>query len=463
MSALQSVAPIMEDGMAVGKSSSLTEDKNASMYFNRKSSQDTGMQRGEEEAGWRSKVKGLLWHGGSTFDAWLNATSIQVAQVLLTFPYSFAQLGLASGIAFQLLYGLMGCWTCYMITCLYADYRNKKEKENVSFENHTIQWFEVLGGLLGPWWRTVGLVFNAALLFCAVTIQLIACGSTVYYINDALPKRTWTIIFGACCLSTVLIPTVHNYRVLSFVGIIMTSYTAWYLTIAAAAHGQIPDVRHSGPNSMVEYFTGATNMLYAFGGHAVTVEIMHAMWKPKKFKLVYLYAIFYIFTLTIPSATTIYWAFGDVLLHNSNAFAVLPKTRWRDTAVILMLMHQLIEIGLLALPIYILWEKLLGIHPAKFYIRVIVRVPVVLVVWFFALMIPFFGPINSVVGALLVTFSVFIIPCAAHMVFYRRSTARKVMKILQHPRRSLLKMIFWKIKIKFQRSPEDPQGARPSL
>lgn len=32
-------------------------------------------------------------------------------------------------------------------------------------------------------------------------------------------------------------------------------------------------VQHSGPTKMVLYFTGATNILYTFGGHAVTVYV----------------------------------------------------------------------------------------------------------------------------------------------------------------------------------------------
>ena len=34
---------------------------------------------------------------------------------------------------------------------------------------------------------------------------------------------------------------------------------------------QAENVTHSGPNKLVLYFTGATNILYTFGGHAVTV------------------------------------------------------------------------------------------------------------------------------------------------------------------------------------------------
>ncbi|KAJ7519734.1 hypothetical protein O6H91_20G053900 [Diphasiastrum complanatum] len=369
-------------------------------------------------------VSSLLWQGGTAFDAWFNAASTQVAQVLLTFPYSFAQMGVASGIFFQVFYGLVGCWTCFMITSLYADYRKAKEREIQ--KNHTIQWFEVLDGLLGKRWKLAGLIFNTALLFCTASIQLIACGSTVYYINSSLSKRTWTLIFGASFVSTIFIPTIHNYRIWSLIGIIMTTYTAWYLTIAAATHGQIKIVQHSHKHDLVQYFTGATNQLYAFGGHAITVEIMHAMWKPRKFKSVYLYAILYIFTLTIPSATTVYWAFGDILLQNSNALSVFPRTRFRDAAVVLMLMHQLIVFGIIAIPVYLLWEKALGIHLSKnFLLRTVFRIPVVLSIWFVSLMIPFFGPINSAVGSLLVTFSVYIIPCSAHMIYYRSSTARQ--------------------------------------
>lgn len=68
--------------------------------------------------------------------------------------------------------------------------------------------------------------------------------SNIYYINDRLDKRTWTYIFGACCATTVFIPSFHNYRIWSFLGLGMTTYTAWYLTAAAIAHGQVIIASH---------------------------------------------------------------------------------------------------------------------------------------------------------------------------------------------------------------------------
>ena len=89
--------------------------------------------------GGKTALSSLFWHGGSVYDAWFSCASNQVAQVLLTLPYSFSQLGMASGIVFQLFYGLMGSWTAYLISVLYVEYRTRKEREKVDFRNHVIQ------------------------------------------------------------------------------------------------------------------------------------------------------------------------------------------------------------------------------------------------------------------------------------------------------------------------------------
>ncbi|KAK9117275.1 hypothetical protein Sjap_016222 [Stephania japonica] len=95
-----------------------------------------------------------------------------VAQVLLTLPFSFSQLGMLSGVLFQLFYGLMGSWTAYLISLLYVEYRTRKERESGLQEPcHS----EVLDGHLGKHWRNVGLAFNCTFLLFGSVIQLIAC------------------------------------------------------------------------------------------------------------------------------------------------------------------------------------------------------------------------------------------------------------------------------------------------
>ncbi|WZY77140.1 hypothetical protein YC2023_023524 [Brassica napus] len=363
----------------------------AGNYLEMEREEESNTSNSNNTSSTKTKLSNFFWHGGSVYDAWFSCASNQVAQVLLTLPYSFSQLGMMSGILFQLFYGLMGSWTAYLISVLYVEYRTRKEREKFDFRNHVIQWFEVLDGLLGKHWRNIGLIFNCTFLLFGSVIQLIACA------------RIW-----------------------SFLGLAMTTYTSWYLTIASLLHGQAEDVKHSGPTTMVLYFTGATNILYTFGGHAVTVEIMHAMWKPQKFKAIYLLATIYVLTLTLPSASAVYWAFGDQLLTHSNALSLLPKSGFRDTAVILMLIHQFITFGFASTPLYFVWEKLIGVHETKsMFKRAMARLPVVLPIWFLAIIFPFFGPINSAVGSLLVSFTVYIIPALAHMLTFAPAPSRE--------------------------------------
>jgi auxin influx carrier (AUX1 LAX family) len=134
-----------------------------------------------------------------------------------------------------------------------------------------------------------------------------------------------------------------------------------------------------------------------------------------------------VFTLTLPSAAAMYWAFGDQLLTHSNAFSLLPRTGWRDAAVILMLIHQFITFGFASTPLYFVWEKVVGMHETRSVcLRALVRLPIVVPIWFLAIIFPFFGPINSAVGALLVSFTVYIIPALAHILTYRTASARAV-------------------------------------
>ncbi|KAF7087186.1 hypothetical protein CFC21_090392, partial [Triticum aestivum] len=91
-------------------------------------------------------------------------------------------------------------------------------------------------------------------------------------------------------------------------------------------------------------------------------EVMHAMWRPQKFKAVYLMAMAYVLTLTLPSAASVYWAFGDELFTHSNALSLLPRTPFRDAAVVLVLFHHFITFGFACTPLYFGWEKLIGLH-----------------------------------------------------------------------------------------------------
>lgn len=95
-----------------------------------------------------------------------------------------------------------------------------------------------------------------------------------------------------------------------------------------------------------------------------------------------------------------------------------------------MKLLQFITFGFACTPLYFVWEKVIGMHDTRSICwRALARLPVVIPIWFLAIIFPFFGPINSAVGALLVSFTVYIIPSMAHMLTYRTASARQVISI----------------------------------
>ncbi|KAL5983687.1 hypothetical protein ACLOJK_017778, partial [Asimina triloba] len=416
--------------------------------------EEKGVGSGDGEAGvGRSKMgektgslqrvwNAAVWHGGSVYDAWLNSVAVQsyldfifgfcrktlvgmlivgVGSLILTLPYTFAQVGYWSGIGLQLLYGALGCWSVYLISLFHAEASQRTRLTGAIHEKHILQYHEVINIVAGKTLSNLVLAFNMTALAFMCVLQLIACSSHVYYMNSNWNKRQWLYLFGALAIPTVLLPTFHNFRVASFLGIATTTITSAYLTVAAIQHGQIADVRHKGPKNMVDFFTGATNILFSFGSQISVlvyfsfIELMEAMWKPKKYKYVYIFAVLYTYLLTIPDSVAVYWAYGDDLLHRSNAFGVLPPSKAKNHV------KKYVAFLLNANPLFLAWEKVIGIHTgSRFLLKALARVPVVLIAWFLALAIPFFGPINSVMGAFLLSFSVYIIPNVAFMKAYSK-------------------------------------------
>ncbi|RDX98942.1 Auxin transporter protein 1, partial [Mucuna pruriens] len=74
----------------------------------------------------------------------------------------------------------------------------------------------------------------------------------------------------------------------------------------------------------------------------------------------------------------------------------------------------------------LVWEKVIGMHDTEgICLRALARLHVVIPIWFLAFIFPFFGPINSAVGALLVTFTVYVIPGNVRILTFRSASARQ--------------------------------------
>jgi auxin influx carrier (AUX1 LAX family) len=375
----------------------------------------------------------LLWKGSSTFDSFLLAQAAQAGQGLLTLPSTFAELGFTYGAFFMLLYGVLGAWSVYILTWLYFEFKARMPIENKGHSGRfTFQYHDVIGGLTGRWGNYFTRFFVMSSLFVASVIQLIASASELYYANDNLDKRQWTYVVGALALISVFIPSFGHFRWGAILGVFSATFTAIYLFAAAISHGQIERVSYKRPDDKVVFFAGATYMLYVYGGHGVTIEIMESTRRPHRFKYVYIFVVLYTWLISYPSAIAPYWAFGETIIRQSNAFGILPSSPWRMTAIVLMVMHQSVSFIIFVHPIFLLVEKFARVHHRSMLLRILVRIPVVVLVWFVALAIPFFGPINSVMGAFLLTVVVYMLPLATFMYAYRTKAARQN-SVLQLP------------------------------
>lgn len=93
---------------------------------------------------------------------------------------------------------------------------------------------------------------------------------------------------------------------------------------------------------------------------------------------------------------------------------------------------QAVAFGLYVMPLNFMWEKVCGVHQSHYLKRVACRVPIGLLLWLLALMFPFFGPLNSMIGSMFMSFSVFIIPCVAYTITFWSPSARQVIVQFQY-------------------------------
>mmetsp|Transcript_35419 Transcript_35419/g.92973 ORF Transcript_35419/g.92973 Transcript_35419/m.92973 type:complete len:455 (+) Transcript_35419:102-1466(+) len=374
-----------------------------------------------------------LFQGGTVFDVFVTTTAAAVGQSILVLPTTLSRMGIWWGIAWQIMFHSISTYTGYLLSMLYLEYCSisKQDEEapasgtsNVS----TVQYDEVVGGLTSPQFGYLTRIMTTATLFGLATVQFIASSSNLYLVSSTLNKQQWTFVFGAITTCVVFLPSIGHYRALSILGLLATTYTAIYLFWQALANGQVDDVDLGGPQSATDFFEGSSDVIFTFSGHAMLIEVMFTMDEPAKFGRAFTFQWVYVMiVLTLPHSIAVWWAFGAETLAQHNAIALMPESAARTLAAMMMVLHELVACGLFLVPLFTMAEKACAVHhEAEFFTR---RVPVRLVVfgasWFVAIALPFFGPANAVIGALLSSNITYMIPCAVHLWVYRTAKRRQ--------------------------------------
>ena len=77
-------------------------------------------------------------------------------------------------------------------------------------------------------------------------------------------------MFGSVGLTTSFIPSFRNMRIFSFIAILGTTFTAWYMVSQASAQGLQEGLWGQAPTQGLQAFVeGSTNLLFVYGGHAM--------------------------------------------------------------------------------------------------------------------------------------------------------------------------------------------------
>lgn len=196
------------------------------------------------------KTKASLWWaactmGGTVFDGFLLAASQEVGQSILTLPNVFAQVGFAAGVILELLFATLALYTNFLLVSMHAEYRQKLMRENDPRHQdkfYIASYHEIMESLVGVWLKRFSLIVVFFALLGLTTVQIIATSSNFYLLDDSLSKRSWSLIWGGVFSLIAFVPTFRHYRLLSIFGILTTTYTAWFMTIAAAIEGPAEDV-----------------------------------------------------------------------------------------------------------------------------------------------------------------------------------------------------------------------------
>jgi auxin influx carrier (AUX1 LAX family) len=361
---------------------------------------------------------------GTLFDAFLIEASQQVGQSVLTLPWIFGNLGYAGGTVILLVVAATSLYCQFLLISLLAQYRQRLQQEGdkkAKDEKYVASYHEVIGYLCGPFWGYFSLIIVIVALVGVSTAQITSTASNIYALNTSLGKRSLSLILGGVFSSLCLVPTFRHYRILSTIALVATAYTAWYMTIVSAIEGPQPNSTNNEGPTLQEYFTAFTALLFMFGSHAASIEKADVMDNRKKYDLAYGFATLYVFLITLPNGITTLHTFGaDAVRHNKNAFYLFPDDIYRNIGIVLMCLHEFVAFGLFIGPLFHMWEKLLfrEEHPS-YWVMAVIRLPVV---WFMVLIsvaMPFFGIINSVLGAFATTFGTFIIPAACYNLYFK--------------------------------------------
>ncbi|KDP25322.1 hypothetical protein JCGZ_20478 [Jatropha curcas] len=357
--------------------------------------------------------KGQWWHAG------FHLTTAIVGPTVLTLPYAFRGLGWGLGFLCLTVMGVVTFYSYYLMSKV-LDHCEKAGRRHIRFR-------ELAADVLGTGWMFYFVIFIQAAINTGISTGAILLGGECLQImySDISPNGSLKLYEFIAMVTAVMIvlsqlPTFHSLRHLNMASLFLSlGYT--FLVVGACIHAGLS--KNAPPREYsLESFESARvfnafasiSIIAAIFGNGILPEIQATLAPPATGKMVKgLIMCYSVILVTFYSAAVSgYWVFGNK--SNSNILKSLMPDEgpslaptWVLGLSVVFVLLQLFAIGLVYSQVaYEIMEKNSadvnqGMFSKRNLIpRLILRSIYVIFCGFMAAMLPFFGDINGIVGAL---------------------------------------------------------------
>ncbi|KAK7318123.1 hypothetical protein RJT34_02821 [Clitoria ternatea] len=388
----------------------------------------------EEDAGaaFVLQSKGEWWHAG------FHLTTAIVGPTILTLPYAFRGLGWGLGFLCLTLMGIVTFYSYFLMSQV-LDHCEKSGRRHIRFR-------ELAADVLGSGWMFYFVIFIQTAINTGVGIgAILLAGQCLQIMYSNIypdgPLKLYEFIAMVTVVMIVLsqLPSFHSLRHINL-GSLLLSLGYTILVVGACIHAgtskNAPPRDYSlEPKKSAKAFSAFTSIsiLAAIFGNGILPEIQATLAPPATGKMVKGLAMCYtvIFVTFYSAAVSGYWVFGNK--SNSNILkSLLPDDgpslapTWVLALAIIFVLLQLFAIGLVYSQVaYEIMEKKSadvrqGMFSKRNLIpRIILRTIYMMFCGFLAAMLPFFGDINGVVGAIGFIPLDFVLPMLLYNMTYK--------------------------------------------
>ncbi|MCO5584616.1 hypothetical protein L7F22_038547 [Adiantum nelumboides] len=351
---------------------------------------------------------------------------------ILSLPFAIAALGWGPGLFTLCLGGLVSFYSYRLQILVINRAAQLSGQRSHRFRDLSVQ-------ALGEKWSTY-LVAPLQFIVCFATVVscIVLGGQTLKAIFEGqeLSLYQFTIVFGCLHMLLSQLPSLHSLRHLNLLSLLASiSYCILivYGSISAGLSNDLPKQEYSISGTLSQKIFGIFNALSILSnvyGNVIIVEIQSAIKPPASENMMkglrMCYAI--ILVTILPVAVSGYWAFGNAANGNilKNIFPADGKHAFLPTwmcillnssifiqLVVSSLMYSHPTFAVLEEPIrdankpMALWQEWL--------LRLTSRCMFTVFATLLAAMLPYFGSINALIGALGYTPLVFVVPIVFHL------------------------------------------------